>query len=176
MVGAIIFQQSVERFTMSLIEQNQKIISRYRESGQSWPATSVEIARWAITKKLWDIHPSKVVRQCADQIGQAMREEYITDPQGRKVRAKHVAPYPDKKGQLRLKWDDMRSAAYEHMEMAFAHRRQQIVSDCCQLKLDIDSYNQNYNTNTPIQGVFDFTYDLEELELGTRHIRRPAAA
>lgn len=41
---------------MSLIEQNQRIIAKYRASGEQWPATKVQIARWAIEKKLWDIH------------------------------------------------------------------------------------------------------------------------
>jgi hypothetical protein len=160
---------------MSLAEQNQKIISGYRESGQPWPATAVEIARWAIGKRLWDIHPSKIVRQCADQLAQAMREEFITDPQGRRVRAKHAAPYPEQ-GKLELKWDDMRTANHNHMEMAFAHRRQQIVGDCRQLKCDLDSYNQNYRraNERQIQGVFDFTDDLIELELEAN--RRPQAA
>lgn len=158
---------------MSLIEQNQKIVLKYRESGQPWPASSVDIAHWAIRQRLWDIHPSKVVRQCADQIAEAMRQEYIKDPQGRKVRAKHVAPYHIEE-QLSLKWDDMRTATREHMELSFAYKRQLIVSDCRQLKTDMDSYNQNYNEGEPIQGVFDFTYDLTELELEIKR-RRSAA-
>ena len=89
-----------------------------------------------------------------------MREEYITDPQGRTVRAKHVACYE----QVPL-WGDIRTAPREHMEMAFQQRRQQIVGDCRQLKVDVDSYNQNYNNGElPIQMIFDFTLDLEELE------------
>lgn len=156
---------------MSLVEQNQKVISKYRESGESWPATAVEIARWAIHKKLWEIHPSKLVRQCADQLAQAMREEFITDPQGRRVRARHAAPYPEQ-GKLALKWDDMRTASNQHMEMAFAHRRQQIVGDCRQLKTDIDSYNENYNKGgRPVQGYFDFTDDLAELEIESKGSR-----
>ena len=151
---------------MSLIEQNQEIISKYRESEQPWPATSVDIAHWAISEKLWEIHPSKIVRQCADQLAEAMRQEFLTDPQGRRVRAKHAAPY-DEQGHLSLKWDDLRTATHDHMEMAFAHRRQQIVGDCRQLKVDIDSYNENYRPSVerPIQGVFDFTDDLAELDL-----------
>jgi hypothetical protein len=154
---------------MSLVEQNHKIIATYRRSGQAWPATAVQIARWAIGRKLWDIHPSKIVRQCADQLAQAMREEFITDPQGRRVRAKHAAPYPEQ-GKLQLKWDDMRTATHNHMEMAFAHRRQQIVGDCRQLKWDINSYNENYRATTerPVQEVFDFTDDLAELEIEAR--------
>lgn len=159
---------------MSMTEQNQKIITRYRQSGQPWPATAIEIARWAITNKHWELHASKVVRQCADQIAQAMRDEFITDPQGRRVRAKHAAPYAEQ-GKLTLKWDDLRTADYAHMETAFAHRRQQVVGDCRQLKVDIDSYNENYNkTERPIQGYFDFTDDLAELELGAGH--HPKAA
>jgi len=151
---------------MSLVEQNQKIIAKYRESGEPWPATAVEIARWAIAKKLWDIHPSKVVRQCAEQIAEAMREEYIADPQGRRVRVKHVAPY-EEQGKLAFRWDDMRTAPHVHMETSFAHQRQGIVSDCYHLKLAIDSYNENWNkSGKPIQGYFDFRDDLVELEIG----------
>ena len=149
---------------MSIIEQNQKIVAKYREAGQKWPASSIDIAQWAIAKRLWEIHPSRVVRQCADQIAEAMRQEYITDPQGRRVRVKHVAPYPEH-GQTSLKWDDMRSASHEHMETSFAYKRQLIVSDCRQLKLEIDSYNENYNAGRPIQGIFDFRDDMAELEI-----------
>jgi len=159
---------------MGLIEQNQKIVAKYRASNQPWPATATDIARWAIGKKLWQIHPGRVVRQCADQIAEAMRQEYITDPQGRRVRVKHVAPYPDK-GQLSLKWDDMRTAGHRHMQMAFAYKRQLIVSDCRQLKLEIDSYNENYNKEKPIQGFFDFTDDLAELEIQAKGDRPHAA-
>jgi len=154
---------------MSLIEQNLRIIDDYRDSGNPWPVTAVDIARWAIGQKLWDIGPSKLVRQCADQLAQAMRQEFITDPQGRRVRAKHVAPY-NEQGHLFYKWDDMRTATHTHMEISFAHRRQEIVGDCRQLKVDIDSYNENYcpRDSRPIQGVFDFTDDLTELELEAR--------
>jgi hypothetical protein len=160
---------------MSLIEQNQKIIAKYRQAGEVWPATAVEIARWAIARKLWDIHPSKVVRQCAEQIAEAMREEYISDPQGRRIRVKHAAPY-ELQGRLAFKWDDMRTATHEHMEISFAHQRQQIVGNCYHLKSAIDSYNENWNkSGRPIQGCFDFIDDLAELELQNKTNRRSAA-
>jgi hypothetical protein len=156
---------------MSLIEQNQKIIAKYRALGKPWPATAVQIAHWAIGEKLWDIHPSKVVRQCAEQIAEAMREDYIDDPQGRRVRVKHAAPY-DVQGKLEFRWDDMRTAPHVHMEISFAHTRQQVVSQCHQLKLAIDSYNENWNkTGKPIQGYFDFRDDLIELEMGAKQPR-----
>jgi hypothetical protein len=50
------------------------------------------------------------------------------------------------------------------MQVAFQQRRQQIVGDCRQLKADVDSYNENYNSGQAIQMVLDFTEDIEELE------------
>lgn len=157
---------------MGHIEENQRIIEQYREAGLAWPATTTDMARWAIGKGLWQINPERMLRQCADQIGEAMRQEYATDPQGRRVRMKHVAPYPpERRGQRPLfKWEDMRTRNHEHMEMSFAYRRQEIVGDCRQLKIDIESYNDNFRPpeSRPVSGVFDFTYDLAEEALGAR--------
>lgn len=50
------------------------------------------------------------------------------------------------------------------MEIAFQQGRQQIVGDCLQLKLDVDSYNETHNAGEEFQMVFDFTLDLDEIE------------
>ena len=50
------------------------------------------------------------------------------------------------------------------MATAFQQRRQQILGDCRQLKIDVDSYNENRWPDEPIQMIFDFTLDLAELE------------
>lgn len=92
-----------------------------------------------------------------------MSEEYITDPQGRRVRAKHVARIKHDGEQLYL-WADIRTADRKHMGVAFQQRRQQIVGDCLQLKTDVDSYNDNSKASPPIQLVLDFTHDVEEIE------------
>jgi len=155
---------------MSLVEQNQRIVEQYRAAGETWPATSTDIARWAIEKQLWQIHPGAIVRQCADQLANAMREEFYTDPQGRRVRLMHAAPYP-KNGRQYLLWDDMRTASNGHMHAAFQNRRQQIVMDCRQLQMDTDSYNQNFNKEKPIQMIFDFTLDLAELAIMSENVK-----
>lgn len=54
------------------------------------------------------------------------------------------------------------------MKLAFQQRRYQILGDCKQLKSDGDSYNENRKPSEPIQIVFDFTLDLEEIELAKR--------
>lgn len=140
--------------------QLQRLVTKYIEDGEIWPATSNELAAWALKNNLWVPQKSEIINICAEQIARAMREEYIVDPQGRKVRAKHAARINQA-----VLWDDIRTASLEHMQIAFQQRRQQVVGDCHQLKLDVDSYNENKNDGTPIQMVFDFTIDLIEMEM-----------
>ena len=128
-----------------------------------WPATAHQMASWAINNGKWAAHKSAMVDLCAEHLAHAMHEEYITDPQGRSVRAKHAARISQNGEQLFL-WADIRTASREHMTIAFQQRRHQIVGDCRQLKTDVDSYNENKNPGKPIQMVFDFTLDLVELE------------
>jgi len=149
---------------MTYKEQLQKIVSDYRSAGQPWPATTHDMAAWAIGEGKWHPQHGAMLKKCAEELADAMREEYVTDPQGRRVRAKHVARYGEGQSQIPL-WADIRTATRDHMEIAFQQRRQQILGDCRQLKTDVDSYNDNYSSVNPIQMVFDFTYDLAEMEL-----------
>lgn len=96
-----------------------------------------------------------------------MRDDYFTDPQGRRVRVNHAA-HLEVNGEQQVLWADMRDKSptnRRHIEIAFQQRRQQVVGDCRQLKTDIDSYNENYNPSIPIQTSFNFEDDLAELEL-----------
>jgi hypothetical protein len=121
------------------------------------------IAAWAIENDRWQAHRALQVRQCAREIGRAMREEYITDAKGRRVRVKH--PVTKKSGDTQTTfWDDIRTAPRAHMEMSFSQRRMRVVGDCRQLKMDADSYNEANINEPPIQIVFDFTDDLAEME------------
>ena len=140
-------------------EQLQEIVDNYIQAGEEWPAESRQVAAWAIREKLWQPHPSSLVSQCAEALSQAMREEYIVDDQGRTVRAKHAARIEQK-----VLWADIRTAPRQHMEIAFKQRRRAILGDCRQLKLDVDSFNENRAPAEPIQMIFDFTNDLLELE------------
>lgn len=143
--------------------QMQQIVSKYRLAGEPWPAASKTIADWAIRLGLWELHEAAALAKCAEDISRAMREEYITDAKGRRVRIKHSATR-NVHGRQMVLWDDMRTATPEHMRISFQQRRQQIVGDCRQLKTDVDGYNELYPENQPIQMVFDFNKDLAELE------------
>lgn len=96
-----------------------------------------------------------------------MREEYLTDPQGRRVRKKHALR---RSNQLPL-WIDIEdpTTVKDDVEEAVQSRRSQIYSDCRQLKNDVDSYNDNWNREEPILMLWDFTEDLEESELSAEY-------
>lgn len=72
-------------------EQLQRIVRSYLDDGQPWPATTRQIAAWAIRRGEWQPQPFALINQCADQLARAMREEHFTDTNGRVIRAKHVA-------------------------------------------------------------------------------------
>ena len=139
------------------------IVSEYRLAGKPWPASSKRIAEWALDSGRWKLPPEAAVQRCAEDISRAMREEYTVDRKGRRVRVKHPVTLSQDGEQLHL-WDDIRTAPRAHMQMSFQQRRQQIVGDCRQLKVDVDSYNDSHSDDEPIQMIFDFRRDLAELE------------
>lgn len=148
------------------LERKHEIIRLYREAKKNKPSSSSEIADWAIQNDLWRPHPEDLRKLLAEEISRAMSEEFITDPQGRRVRAKHAA----RDGQQFL-WVDIRDknpSAGKLKIISFQTRRQQVVGDLKQLKTDVDSFNQNYNyTNEkPYNLVLDFTDDIAEAEMG----------
>jgi hypothetical protein len=124
------------------------------------------MARWLIRNNKWTRGEATIIDLCARDISRAMREEYHTDPQGRRVRTKHAAKFPapgTEDGQITL-WHDIRNAPREFMEHSFANRRNQIVGDCVQLNTDVKSYNDNVSNDDPIPMLFDMTDDVAESE------------
>ena len=141
----------------------QDIVEAYRSIGQTWPASAKEIAAWAILNGRWRLPASAAINRCAEDVAGAMREEYMTDGKGRRVRVKHPAKLW-LNGEQMVLWDDIRTASRPHMQVSFQNRRHGIVSDCRQLKTDCDSYNDAHTADEPLQIVFDFTMDIAEAE------------
>ena len=141
-------------------EYLQTVVQHYIDAGNPWPAPLRDVAKWAIGRNLWAPPPMLIQAKCAEDLADALRSEYAFDPQGRKIRTKHAAIDPAHPEQGVL-WADIRSASEEHMQRSFEMRRHQIIGDCKQLKLDIDSYNENQMPRTLVQMSFDFTDDLQ---------------
>lgn len=151
----------------SYIKQMQKIVEDYRLAEEPWPASAKTIAAWAISTRRWEPPASAAINRCADDLAEAMRQDYFIDSKGRRVRAFHVAQIVQRGEQLRL-WDDIRTAPRAHMQLSFQQKRRGIFWDCHQLKIEVDSYNDAHADEEPIQMVFDFTVDLAEHEAAER--------
>ena len=103
----------------------------------------------------------------SSRIATAMREEHFTDPQGRSVRKKRpfraegLLEGSEDQGFL---WVDMQEAKHEEAEMAFQYGRKLNLDSCRQLKVGVDSYNDNNSHRAYVEMSFDFTDDLLELD------------
>lgn len=143
-------------------ERNAALVNQYIASGLPWPCEPRRIAEWAINRGLWKPQSETLVKQAAEEFTDAMRNEYITDPQGRRVRVKHAARVRREGKQVTL-WGDWNSDP-QFMAISFAQRRRLIVGEAYQLKIDADSYNQNANTGRQIAMNFNFESDIAEKE------------
>jgi len=156
------------------VEQVQRIIREYRDAGEEWPPTSKMIASWAIRTNRWDMPRRNMIDLAARDIATAMREEYATDPQGRRVRKKHaireLRELPDGTHEQLMFWVDIEDADPEQMEKAFQLRRMQVLGDCKHLKTDVDSWNDNNKYGVHIQMEFDFSEDLAEMEQPAEYV------
>lgn len=145
------------------------IVGKYLTAGGKKPIDLDEVARFAINEGLWAKSTSQMVQLCKRDFARAFREQYHTDEQGRHVRTYHATI--SKGGQKQcVFWDDIRTASKEHMEAAFQQRRSQIVGDCRQLKLDVDSYNDNNAHGGRYQLPLDFREDVAELEQPIKYL------
>lgn len=99
-----------------------------------------------------------------------MSIEYFSDANGNRVRAKHAVVYPEGPHQHAI-WDDMRTGEPKILEVSLKQRRVHIVHECKQLKNDVDYFNTYRVPDNPIQMVFNFELDLQELELAKKKKR-----
>jgi len=150
---------------VSYNERMQTLAKDYQTATGSVTFTLKQMGAWAMQEGLWEPGHDAILRQFCDDMGRALREEYVRDPQGRRVRAKHAVRNEGETGFL---WADIHTAPREHMVVAFDQRRDQIVADCAQLKADIDSYNENQNDADPVQLGLDFKRDVLEYELARK--------
>lgn len=145
----------------------QEVTEQYRAAGEKWPATCKDIAGWVIREGLWAPYPKNLLTQCASEIAAAMRAEHFTDPQGRSVRAKRpyraVDVLEGNEEQVFL-WVDMKEADEEQAQMAFQYGRKVVADDCRQLKVGVESYNENNPHGAYIEMSFDFTDDMSEMD------------
>jgi hypothetical protein len=150
---------------MTKNELLQAIWHQYEAEHDHKPSSTREAVEHAVAEGLLEIPNVDPYDVLARQMATALREEYSVDEQGRRYRVNHAARITAHGVQLTF-WAIMGYAPHEHMERAFAQRREQIIGDCAQLKTDVDVYNDmNRGERPQIHLVLDFTDDVAEREM-----------
>lgn len=145
-------------------ETLQKIWHRYETERKHKPTSAREAVEWAVEKGLLELPETDPYDVLAGQMAQALRNEYKTDDKGRRYRVNHSVRIT--KGGVQYSfWGSMQHSSHEFFEKAVAQRRELIISECVQLKIDVDVHNDMFRDKKPeIQLVLDFTDDVAERE------------
>jgi hypothetical protein len=138
------------------------LLNDYMAAHGEGPIDLNDVFRWARQHKLWEPPAAKMISIFKREMARAAREEYYTDPQGRKVRKKHAVVFTKDEKQQSL-WDDITTATPNHMKMSLQQRRRGALGEVVQTKTDMDSYNDNNRYGAEIQMSFNFDEDLAEL-------------
>jgi hypothetical protein len=146
----------------------QDLVEEYRQEVGDGPLSLQAIAAWIYQNNRFRPTKEETLRLLVRHLSDAMRTQYKTDPEGRRVRRKHAVRYKETdadgtKRQLVL-WYDIDIAPPHFMFESLQQRRGGIANDCWQLKQDLDSYNNYYNKGEPIQILLDFREDMEDRE------------
>lgn len=142
-------------------EQLQRVWRQYEEEHGKAAASAREVVVWGVSQGLISLGHRDPYDQLAEDMSRALREEYSVDAKGRRYRVNHAVRVYKNGVQLTF-WAMMRYAERPHMERAFTQRREQIVGDCYQLRIDVDVYNDFHPEDRPVPLVLDFTHDIEE--------------
>jgi len=146
---------------MSQAEYMQQLWRTYEAEHAHAPASAREVVEWAVCEgnlALPRIDPLDVL---SGQMASALREEYATDGNGNRYRVNHAVRVT-KNGVQTTFWGIMGFAPPNHMRTAFTQRREQIISDCVQLQIDVEVYNAINSGNPPVQLILDFHEDVAE--------------
>ncbi len=146
----------------SFNERLQKIWHEYDSSRHHKPSNAKQAVARAVAEGRLELPEYDPIDLLADRMAQALRAEYKTDDQGRRYRVNHAVRVT-RSGVQYTFWGVMGYANHEFMERAFTQRREQIVGDNLQLRIDVDVYNDmNRGTRPEIQLVLDYTEDIAE--------------
>jgi hypothetical protein len=94
-----------------------------------------------------------------------LREQVRTDKDGRHYRAFIPAKSKGKDGFPLFMWADIDVAPRNHVEKGIQGERRSIANDCFALAMKVDHYNAMHPKEEPLQVVFNFEEDIEEMKI-----------
>lgn len=140
------------------------IWTQYWDEVSSEPTDLREVGAWAIKKRLWAPRPVDVEASFARDMGDALRDLTGIDKDGREYRAFIPARTKGKDGLPLFKWADIDVAPRSHVQKGIQGETRQIVNDCFALAMKIGRYNAAHPKEEPLQAVFAFEEDIEEMK------------
>lgn len=154
---------------MSHNKRLQEYADEYRREHGDGPFQLGDIANWMVRNGKWSPSFEEAEKILMPHLREAMRTQYVTDPDGRRVRRNHslkmkIVENDGSSKQMSL-WHTIDTAPAPFMKRSFQQRRDSIADDCWQLKQDVDSYNRFHNKGEQLFLELDFREDMEEREI-----------
>ena len=151
---------------MGTYKENMLLIwKRYSDEVSAEPADLREVYAWAKENNLWAPRPIDISASFARDMVDVLREQTRTDKAGRQYRAFIPAKSKGKDGLPLFKWADIDVAPRSHVEKGVQFERRQIASDCFALAMKVEHYNATHPKDEPLQVVFNFEEDIEEMKI-----------
>lgn len=144
-------------------EELQRLIQLYKQETCNKTIDMDLVADWAIKKGVNAPKPKTAKELLAIQFAKAAREEHRRDPKtGWSYRANHALRVSNGDGKQLNLWVDIDDATRPQMLLSLTNRRQQMVGDGTQLKIDERIWNNRNQDQKSINMILDFTDDVEE--------------
>jgi len=148
------------RTRMTKRDQLIRIVDEYRAEHDNSPATSREMGDWAVETRRYKLPPFATQRRCAEELSEVMGLDMFTAPSGRRVRRMHAW-----RDQQRTLWDNMNTITRDNMSLALAYRRNTVVGEVKQMKIDLDYFNDLHPDDLALQMSFNLENDLADAGL-----------
>lgn len=148
------------RTQMTKRDQLLRIVEEYRAEHGRLPATAREMGDWAVDTGRYKLSPFAAERRCGEELSEVMGLDMMTAPSGRRVRTMHAW-----RDQQRTLWDHMTTITRENMSLSLAYRRNTVVGEVKQMKVDLDYFNDLHPDDPALQMSFNFENDLADVGL-----------
>lgn len=144
-------------------EELQNLMRLYKSETGAKAIDLDLVADWAMRRGVSAPRPKTAKDLLAAQFAQAAREEHRRDPKtGWSYRVNHSLRQPNAEGKQAGFWVDIEEATRPQMHISLTNRRQQMIGDGTQLKIDEQIWNNRNPAQIPLDLVMDLTEDVEE--------------
>ena len=148
---------------MSTKHQNhQKAVRYYKDLTGNADVDLVEVAAWMIKNGHNAPAPKTPAELLAKELASALREEVRYDKKtGRPYRANHSLPIAEGAGGTYVWFDIDEKPPRKKMHRSLIKRREQMVGDALSLFTDAEHWNNENQTEEPINLPLDFQMDVD---------------